>query len=147
MKKLMPTNYFIILLLLLIGFHFILPIVKFTYSPYNYLGIILIIFGCAVNLWTDVLIKKNNTTVKPHLMPSTLITSGPFSLSRHPMYLGMMSILLGAAVIAASLIAFVFPIIFIILMEKLFILMEEANLEKAFGGDYMDYKQKVRRWI
>ena len=147
MKILMPTNYFIILLLLLIGFHYILPIFNFTYSPYKYLGTILIIFGCVVNLWTDMLIKKNNTTVKPHLMPSTLITSSPFSFSRHPMYLGMMSILLGAAILAASLIAFLFPIIYVILMEKLFIPVEETNLEKAFGDEYINYKKNVRKWI
>ena len=147
MKRLMPTNYFLILLLLLIGFHFFLPIINFNYHPYNYLGITLIVFGCAVNLWTDALIKKNNTTVKPHLMPSTLITSGPFGFSRHPMYLGMLSILLGSSVLAGSLIAFIFPLLYIILMEILFIPMEEENLEKAFSNVYLEYKRKVRRWI
>ena len=147
MKRLMPTNYFLILLILLVGFHFIAPVVNFTYSPYNYLGIVLIIFGCAINLWTDALIKSNNTTVKPHLMPSTLITSGSFSFSRHPMYIGMASILLGASVLAGSLITFIFPVLYIILMEILFIPMEEANLEKAFGSEYLEYKKKVRRWI
>ena len=143
----MPTSYFMILLLLLIVSHFTLPIIKLAYSPYNYLGIILIIFGCAINLWTDALIKKNNTTVKPHLMPSTLITFGPFSFSRHPMYLGMFSILLGASVLAGSLITFIFPVIFIILIEILFIPIEENNLRKAFGNVYINYKRKVRRWV
>ena len=147
MRKLMPTNYFFILLLSLILFHFTLPIAKFDYSTYNYLGIVLILFGIAINLWADALMKKKETTVKPHLKPSTLINSGPFGFTRHPMYLGMLSILLGAAIIAASLISFIFPLIYIILMEILFIPIEEKNLEEAFGSGYIDYKKKVRRWI
>jgi protein-S-isoprenylcysteine O-methyltransferase Ste14 len=63
------------------------------------------------------------------------------------MYLGMMSILLGVAIFLGSLISFAFPIIFIIIMEKLFIPLEEKNLEKKFGNQYIDYKKRVRRWI
>ena len=147
MRKIMPTSYFLILLLLLILFHFILPIVKLDYSPYNYIGIVLILFGGYINLWTDALLKKGETTVKPHLKPSNLIISGPFKFSRHPMYLGMLSILLGAAVIAGSLVSFIFPLIYIVLMEVLFIPMEERNLVEAFGKNYMEYREKVRRWI
>jgi protein-S-isoprenylcysteine O-methyltransferase Ste14 len=147
MRKIMPTSYFLILLLLLIPFHFILPIVKLNYSPYNYIGIVLILFGGFINLWTDALLKKGETTVKPHLKPSNLIISGPFKFTRHPMYLGMLSILLGAAVIAGSLVSFIFPLIYIGLMEILFIPMEERNLVEAFGEGYTEYRKKVRKWI
>ena len=80
-------------------------------------------------------------------MPNFFVTSGPFKLSRHPMYLGMMSILLGVAIFLGSLITFSFPIIFIMIMEKRFIPLEEKNLEKKFGNQYVDYKKRVRRWI
>jgi len=80
-------------------------------------------------------------------MPNFFVASGPFKLSRHPMYLGMMSILLGFAISQGSLIPFVFPVIFIIIMEKRFILLEEKNLEKKFDNQYIDYKKRVRRWI
>lgn len=147
MKKLMPTSYFLILLILLILSHFTLPIVKLNYSPYNYTGIVLILFGGLINLWTDALLKKGETTVKPHLKPSNLIVSGTFKFTRHPMYLGMLSILLGAAVIAGSLVSFIFPMIYIVLMEILFIPMEEQNLVEAFGEDYTEYREKVRKWL
>jgi protein-S-isoprenylcysteine O-methyltransferase Ste14 len=146
-RRIMPTTYFIILLLLSIVFHFVFPLLKFIFSPYNYLGFGLIIFGIIMNLWTDSLFKKKQTTVKPYEMPNFFVTSGPFKLSRHPMYLGMMSILLGVAIFLGSLITFAFPIIFIIIMEKLFIPLEEKNLEKKFCNQYIDYKKRVRRWI
>lgn len=143
----MPTTYFMILLLLSIGFHLVFPLFKFIFTPYNYLGFGLIIFGIIINLWTDSLFKKKQTTVKPYEMPNFFVTSGPFKLSRHPMYLGMMSILLGVAIFLGSLITFAFPIIFIMIMEKRFIPLEEKNLETKFGNQYVDYKKRVRRWI
>ena len=63
------------------------------------------------------------------------------------MYLGMNLILWGISILLGSLITFIFPIVFIILIKRLFIEFEENNLEKRFGKRYIDYKKKVRRWI
>ncbi len=83
----------------------------------------------------------------PYEIPTSLVTEGPFHISRQPIYLGMIFILLGEAILLGSLITFIFPVIFMILMEKIFIPVEEKNLETAFGEKYLDYKKKVRRWI
>ena len=146
-KKIMPPTYFIVLLFLSIGLHFLFPVMRLISLPYNYLGILIIIFGIILNLWTDSLFKKRQTTVKPHEMPNFFISSGPFRISRHPMYLGMALILFGVAVFLGSLITFVFPMMFVIIMEKLFIPIEEKNLEKKFGNKYIAYKERVRKWI
>ncbi len=146
-NRIMPPTFFMALLLLSIGFHFILPIFKFTFSPYNYIGIALVIFGIVINLWTDSLFKKKQTTVKPHKIPNFFITNGPFKISRHPMYLGMASILLGTAIFLGSILTFIFPIVFIIITESIFIPMEEKYLKNKFGEEYTDYKKRVRRWI
>ena len=146
-NKILPPRYFIIFLLLTIGLHFIFPIKKIIFPQYTYLGWLLIMFGIILNIWSDLLFKRKKTTVKPHKTPSSLEISGPFRISRHPMYLGMAAILLGVSVMLGSLISFLFSIIFIIIMETKFISMEEKNLEKTFGKRYVDYKRKVRRWI
>jgi protein-S-isoprenylcysteine O-methyltransferase Ste14 len=100
-----------------------------------------------MNLWADALFKKRNTSVKPHELPNSLEVSGPFRISRHPMYLGMAAILVGLAVLLGSLITFAVPVLFILVMELLFIPMEDRNLEQAFGAEYQAYKKRVRRWI
>ena len=146
-KKPLPPTYFIILLLLSIGLHFIFPIKKVIFPPYTYLGFALIIFGGAINIWTDFLLKKKKTTVKPYENPTSLITSGPFRISRNPQYLGFTAILLGVAINHGTLITLLSPIVFFILMELLFIPFEEKNLEKVFGADYTEYKNRVRRWL
>ena len=93
------------------------------------------------------LFKQMMTTVKPHEHPTSLITTGPFRVSRHPMYVGMAAILLGIAVLLGSLSPFCTPLLYVILMEVLFIPKEEKNLEEAFGEEFFDYKREVRRWI
>jgi protein-S-isoprenylcysteine O-methyltransferase Ste14 len=130
-----------------IGLHFAFPIKKIVAFPYSLLGIPLIIFGGGLNVWADSLFKKHRTTVKPHEAPTALVTSGPFRRSRHPIYSGMFAILLGGAILLGSVVTFVFPVLFAILMEAIFIPLEERDLEEIFGERYLDYWKKVRRWI
>jgi len=146
-RCIMPTTYFLVLMTLSILAHFIIPLRKLFYPPVTYTGFILLISGIILNIWTDRLFKVNNTTVKPHLDPNSLITSGPFKVSRHPMYLGMTLALLGVAVIHGTVISFIFPVIFVILMNILFIPLEESKLKRLFGQKYLDYMKKVRKWI
>jgi protein-S-isoprenylcysteine O-methyltransferase Ste14 len=146
-KKIFPPTYFFILLMLSVILHFVFPIMKIIPSPYNYLGILLVLFGIIINIWADRIFKTEKTTVKPDESPDVFILSGPFKFTRNPMYLGMLSILLGVAVFLGSLITFIFPVLFIVLMNLLFIPVEEKNLQKKFGKKYIDYKKKVRRWI
>jgi len=146
-RKIMPPTYFMVLLVLSVVLYFGFPIQKLIPPPYTYLGILLILFGFVLNLRADALFKKSKTTVKPHETPTSLEISGPFRISRHPMYLGMAAILLGVAIVSGSFLSFLFPIVFVLLMELLFIPIEEKNLKQVFGTEYRDYKKKVRRWI
>lgn len=145
--KLLPPTVFYALLLLSVASHFVVPTVTLIRPPYSFLGVPLILFGTSLNIWADSLFKKRNTPVKPMEMPVTFVTEGPFRISRHPMYLGMAAILLGVAIVLGSIRPFAFPILFVAFMERLFIPLEEANLERAFGEEYRAYKKRVRRWI
>jgi len=145
--RVMPPTYFIIFLALSIVLHFIFPIKKVIFPPYTYVGFVFIVFGAILNIWSDSLFKKKKTNVKPFEKPKELVISGPFRISRHPMYLGMMAILLGVAIIHGTIITFVFPVVFVILMEILFIPFEEQNCEKIFREKHLEYKKRVRRWI
>jgi len=55
--------------------------------------------------------------------------------------------LFGLATVLGSLSTFISPILFIIIMSRSFIPMEEDNLNKLFGEKYIEYKTKVRRWV
>lgn len=91
--------------------------------------------------------KKNKTTVKPLEKPSVLIQTGPFKISRNPMYLGIAVLLIGAGFILGSVTSFVGVILFVAAMEVVFIPKEEKILQEQFGEEYLKYKKKVGRWI
>jgi protein-S-isoprenylcysteine O-methyltransferase Ste14 len=147
MKKLLPPTYLKIYLLLAIGLHFTVPIIKLIKPPWSFIGFLLIGLGIGLNLWADKLFKKENTTVKPFLDPSALLSEGPFRFSRHPMYLGMVIALAGIAMVLGSLTAFLAPLAFFITMEIIFIPIEEKAMENIFGQKYLDYKKRVRQWL
>ena len=146
-NKLMPTTYLFVLLVLTVVLHFIYPVKQIIYTPFTIIGILFIISGFAINIWADTMFKKTQTTVKPFEEPSALLTSGPFRISRHPMYLGMLMILIGTSILLGSLITFVFPVLFVVMMEIIFIIFEEKNMIKMFNIKYLAYKKTVRRWI
>ena len=125
----------------------VLPLRTIFVSPYNYVGLLFVVYGVVLNLWTDRLFKQKQTTVKPTKKPTAFIEHGPFRLSRHPMYLGMACILLGEAIFLTSLSPFIAVLLFVVLMEVLFVSHEEKEMKIAFGKRYDEYKKKVRRWL
>jgi protein-S-isoprenylcysteine O-methyltransferase Ste14 len=139
--------YFIILLILSIWLNFVFPIQAVLYAPYTYFGIIFIGFGMVIGLWSRSLLLKSKTTLSPYESPTSLVTSGPFRISRNPMYLGMTAILLGNAILLGTLVTFASPALFIMIIETLLIPDEERKLEKIFGERYKKYKNEVRQWI
>ena len=76
-----------------------------------------------------------------------MVTEGPFRFSRNPMYLGMLLIILGAAVKAGFAEGFAFAFVFFLVANFWYIPFEEKNMEDMFGDTFEDYKKTVRRWI
>ncbi len=77
----------------------------------------------------------------------TLVTSGLFRLSRNPMYLGMLLILIGGVFWIGNWSAFLAPAIFFWAMTELQVKPEERALKDKFGDAYTGYCKSTRRWI
>ena len=146
-KPLLPPFYFLVAILLMAAFHCILPVKRIIPSPFTCLGVLPILFGGWLSIWSDQLFKKTGTTVKPFEKSSTLLTHGPYRFSRHPMYLGMMVILLGIAILLGSITPFISVVVFVIVIDRAFIVMEEKMMKETFGNAYGEYKKHVRRWL
>lgn len=147
MKKIMPTTYLLIAIILSVGLHYLLPTKYLIPSPWNLFGLMPVIFGIWINLITDKAFKKVNTTVKPFEETSSLLTDGVFQWTRNPMYLGFVAILLGIAICLRSLSPYIAVILFIVLLDRLFIRVEEQMLENEHGENWKEYRSKVRKWI
>ena len=147
LKKVMPTSYLFVALLLIILLHYTLPIVTIIASPWNLVGLLPLILGVVINVIADLDLKRGKTTVKPFQESRTLVTDGAYRMSRHPMYLGFVLILLGISLLLGSASPYVVVILFAILMELLYIREEESMLEEQFGQEWSQYRSRVRKWI
>ncbi len=127
--------------------HFVFPAAKVIAFPFNLLGIVPLTVGMVLNLMANGVFKKLGTTIKPFGESAALVTSGVFRISRHPMYLGMVLILFGIAVLMGSLMPYAVIPVFAVLMDVVFIRVEEIMLEEKFGEAWLEYKENVRRWI
>ncbi len=145
--KLLPSGVFFVLLIIQAFLHAILSSIDFGNIVYDFMGGVLFIVGSAMTVWSDWLFKKYRTTVKPYEKPNVLVIKGPYKFSRNPMYLGMELILIGFAMILGTIVSFISPVLYVLLIQKLFIVNEEKNLETEFGREFLRYKSRVRRWF
>ena len=146
-KKILPPTYLFMALVAMAALHFVLPLRKIIPWPYHFVGVLLLAIGSVINVWSSNLFAKYETTVKPFEPAEGLVTQGPFRVSRHPMYLGMVLILAGCAVLLRSLTPFFVIPVFAWLMDTKFIRVEEEMMEESHGDAYREYKKRVRRWI
>jgi protein-S-isoprenylcysteine O-methyltransferase Ste14 len=89
-------------------------------------------------------IKTNLNVRKP---TTAIATEWPFSVSRNPVYAGILLLNIGIACFVNALwILLLTPLLALVLQQGV-IKPEEAYLEQKFGETYLGYKAKVRRWI
>lgn len=105
--------------------------------------------GLAFGLAGSLAFRRAGTTVNP-LKPeraSQLVISGVYRITRNPMYLGLLLGLAALALYFAAPLALAGPVVFAAYIHRFQIKPEERALEAKFGSAYIDYKQRVRRWL
>lgn len=150
MKRLLkyrPPRIALSLLAVSVALWYFTPPLTILYMPYKLIGTISIIFGFTVLTWAWLQFKKTKTAVSPTAKSSLIVTNGLYRYTRNPMYLGMLTILLGAAFLMGTIEAMVAPIAFFLIIDKVFIPFEEDKLLAQFGEVYAGYAGSVRRWI
>lgn len=93
--------------------------------------------------------RHSKTTVNP-MKPgdaTSLVTSGVYRITRNPMYLGLLFLLLGWGMSLSNVLAFIPVPFYVIYMTRFQIIPEERALLKVFGDAYAEYCKKVRRWL
>jgi protein-S-isoprenylcysteine O-methyltransferase Ste14 len=140
-------GYFLVLLVLSIVSHLLFPVPVLLPAPFTWSGFLIIGAGLLLAFRCRALFLRNRTTLSPYESPAVLITTGPFRISRNPVYLAMAAMLFGSAVVMGTLVPFVFPVLFVVIIEVLFIPDDERRLEEIFGEEYREYKREVRRWV
>ena len=146
MTKLLPPSYFFAAIAFALAAHFLFPIAVIIPGSLRLAGLLAIAAGIALNIVADRQFKDRGTEVKPFKRSTALVTDGVFRFSRNPMYLGMVLIISGVALLLATLSPWIAALALALLLDRAFIVREEAMLEETFGAAFEQYRRRVRRW-
>lgn len=112
-----------------------------------WLGIVPVLAGIAVAVLAARQFERAGTNIIPLTPSSALVTDGMFAWSRNPMYSSMTAALVGTALLLDHAWPWIVVPIFVATLRLRFIRYEEQLMETTFGQQYVDYKERVRRWI
>jgi len=86
-------------------------------------------------------------TPAPIAPPSKLVVEGLHRYVRNPMYIGVLLIVIGQAVLFQSRVLAEYAALFWLAAHVFVLLYEEPALERKFGEEYREYRRRVPRWI
>ncbi len=111
------------------------------------LGIVLVVSGASINVWSIGLFRRKHTSLIPIKPTNALVETGVYSYTRNPMYLGLLITYSGVAMVQHQW----WPIMLIpgvvLCINLVVIRREEQYLERRFGEEFRRYKLRVRRWV
>lgn len=130
--------------------NFVYPLslgVNFSSYLLNITGISLMLSGLYIIALARKQFSKHNQPTDPGQPTSQLITTGVFSISRNPLYLGGNFFIAGFAMLCTLFWVLVFMPASLVACHYLLIVPEERYLAEKFGTLYLDYTATVNRWI
>ncbi|HEY5819424.1 MAG TPA: isoprenylcysteine carboxylmethyltransferase family protein [Mesorhizobium sp.] len=110
-------------------------------------GWLLVAAAIAIHIAAFRALVRGKTTIMPNRPSEHLVTSGPFSFTRNPIYLANTLLMLGIGLIVGSIWFLILGLVAAFTTQKLAIEGEEKHLAARFGKRYRDYAKRVRRWV
>ena len=93
------------------------------------------------------LFRVHDTAICPTAEATFFITNDVFALTRNPMYLGMVMMLLAVALSTGGWPFYLGTLTYALILNNVFCRYEEQKMNESFGDRYEDYATKVRRWL
>jgi protein-S-isoprenylcysteine O-methyltransferase Ste14 len=126
-----------------------MPAFGFGFPAREFLSVSMAVAGLIISGFGIASFRRARTTVNPMKPDSTssLVVSGIYGLTRNPMYLGFLLVLLGWAMFLSNALAFLFLPAFIFYMSRFQIEPEEKALHSLFGQQFVAYTSRARRWL
>jgi len=116
-------------------------------APFQWTGLAIAALGLVFLKKGHGTFRTEKTEIHTFRPPTRLVTSGIYAVSRNPMYLGFLLILLGVALCTNEVLNIVFAALFFLVAQFWYIPLEERNAEAIFGASYVRYRKAVRRWL
>ena len=119
-----------------------------VWQLHRYIGTIAFLIGFVIMLWCIISFAvKGRGTLSPVDPTKKLVITGLYKLSRNPMYVGVLMILIGEGIFFQSYQLLIYLLLVFSAFNIFILLIEEPRLRKDFGEEYNSYCQEVRRWI
>ncbi len=146
-----PPGVPLIIILLGVFLNHVIPITP-GFAPGNSWrywvgGLIVGMSILGLGLWSIFLVRRSGQSENPWKPTTEIIEREPFGISRNPMYLQMVLVCVGFSVMLWNVWILLFTPLCAWVLQYLAIIPEESYLERKFGESYLNYKQRVRRWI
>jgi protein-S-isoprenylcysteine O-methyltransferase Ste14 len=110
-------------------------------------GVAFIVIGFALAAWSARAFQLAGTSVTPGEPSTALVTTGPYKITRNPIYIGFILVYFGLAIVLTSLWVLLLLIPTLIVLQRGVVEREEVYLEREFGAAYQKYKARVPRWL
>ena len=123
--------------------------IEYAQLDLKVVGIIFLILGLIIIFLAVLKFIKTKTTVdptRPH-KTSNLVISGIYKITRNPMYLGMLFLIIAYTIYTNNVVGSIIIPIFIFYINKFQIEPEEIEMRKKFGESFENYCKKVNRWL
>lgn len=147
--KIPPVVVFLVCFSIIVGVDYVVPDCRFELVYKDMLSGVSFVVGIFFGVLGVLTFRNSKTTIDPSKpqKTSTLVTSGVYSYTRNPMYLGLGFLLFSMVIHYANPLGILALVIFIWYMTRFQIKPEERTMSNKFGKDYHEYTNKVRRWI
>lgn len=118
-------------------------------TPANYWigGALVVVAILGLGWYSVTLIRRTGQSENPWKPTTEIMTRGPYRLTRNPMYLQMVLVCVGSAIILTNIWILLLTPVCGGVLHRFAILPEEAYLEAKFGEEYVSYKRRVPRWL
>ena len=136
---------FYIIIAILLGRFVQIPLI--VPSMVRNIGFALTFIGFLLGVGAFIEFKKAHTTLDPHGSVKSLVMAGVYRITRNPIYLGFLLMVIGLPLNSGYYWGFLISPLFATTMNRLVIEREEEYLEKKFKEQYTGYMSRVRRWL
>jgi len=125
------------------------PALAFTIPARILIAILLALAGLATAIAGVTTFARAKTTVNPTTpqKSSSLVSWGIYSVTRNPMYLGLLLELTAWAIFLSNPLPFLLLPVYMLYINRFQIEPEERALTALFGPEFAAYQSRVRRWI
>ena len=112
------------------------------------LGVLVLLAGVFILMWCVVeFYVSGRGTLAPWDPPRCLVAAGPYKFTRNTMYVGVVLILAGWAILFSSWLLTAYAVLVLLAFHVRVIAGEEPWLARTFGGDWDSYRARVPRWL